>query len=69
MNNKEKVVRILRRSFFPISLDELVKQSRVSEKGVVTVCQLLYEHGVLAQFDGVNHKFYLLSEQGRNLYK
>ncbi len=69
MDNKEKVVRILRKRGFPISLDDLVSQSRVSERGVIDVCQSFYENGVLKQFDGQNHRIYLLSKEGRNLYK
>ena len=69
MNNKEKVVRILRKRGFPISLDDLVKQSRVSEQGVITVCDMLYDHDLLMRGPGMWHTAYFLSGKGRALYK
>ena len=64
MNNKEKVVRILRKRGFPISLDDLVKQARVSERGVIAVCDMLYDHDLLVRVPpGCRHTVYFLSEK------
>jgi len=69
MNNKEKVVRILRKRGFPISLVDLAKQAGVSERGVIAVCEMLYEHDLLVRGPQKGHDFYFLTGQGRELYK